>query len=205
MKKLLLATAYLFVSVTLFAQGNSDVFNREDYMSGCLESAQGLPNISAEDYCNCTYEKLLAQLTTSEINDFLTFLTPDKNQDDVMAYLMSKPKIMKIITECLQPQNNAAGNSTGAASSGNDNGFADFSDKEMKTIQKEFKKECMKGLKENPVSKDFNNKLYCDCAWDKIIRTENALDYLNNIDSEASKNLIQQVAVQCVAEQLGKE
>lgn len=203
MKKVLLYLFMSAISLNAIAQANSAAMDRQDYLTGCLETAKNLPNVPAKEYCDCTYDKLISQLSQNEIDEFLDFMASGADQDQAVAFVMSKPKIMTIIMDCMDPDNY---NSTSTASPAVNESrvkFSDLSKKEAAEIKKGFMKECQNGLKANPVSKDFNNSLYCECAWDKIISTGNAMDYFLDYESEASQQLIQKVAVKCVSEQLG--
>jgi hypothetical protein len=203
MKNLFLLISSSLLLSSVFAQPKPTAMNREDYMTGCLETAKSLPNVPAKEYCDCTYEKLISQLTEDEINDFLDFMSSGAEQDEAVAYAMSKPKIMNIIMGCLDPDNYNEKTVSGTSPAASSINFSDLSKKEVAEIKQGFMKECQNGLKANPVSKDFNNKLYCNCAWEKIINTGNAMDYFLDYESQASQDLIQKVAVQCVTEQLG--
>jgi hypothetical protein len=95
--------SFLFI-FTAFGQSKPPAMNREDYMVGCLESAKSLPNVPASEYCDCTYDQLISRLSDEEINEFLDFMATGAEQDDAIAFVMGKPKIMNIIMGCLEPK-----------------------------------------------------------------------------------------------------
>lgn len=201
-----LIAIFTLLGTSLLAQMRTTptAMNREQYMASCIETAKSIPNVPAKEYCNCTYDNLLSQLTEEEVKDFIDFTSSGAEQDEMVAYAMSKPKIMNIIMGCMDPQNYNAIAAAPANSGNPSKSTSELSKKEMSDIKKSFIKECLNGLEANPVSKDFNEKTYCECAWEKIISTDDAMNFFLDSQSQSAQELIQSVAVKCLSEQLGK-
>jgi hypothetical protein len=203
MKNLLSVLTLLLFSVLLSAQISESEFPKGEFMKGCLAQAKALPNVNPDDYCACTYYGLLNNMSKAEIQEFTDFSESQPTQDDAVAFLMGKPKLMGVIMKCMEGGDASTYGATATpkqeAQAVKMESFMD--DKEVAKIKKTYVKECLSGLKKDKTAGLIDGPEFCDCTWYKIANSSQGIMLFLSADSPETEKLIEQYALECLEEQ----
>lgn len=196
-----LLTLILFTGM-LSAQISESDFPKSEFMKGCLAQAKTMPNINPDDYCACTYYGLLNNMSVSEIQEFTDFSESQPTQEDAVAFLMGKPKLMGVIMKCMDGGDASTYIVPAPKQEAQAMKMESFMDeKEVAKIKKTYVKECLSGLKKDKTAGLIDGPEFCDCTWYKIANSSQGIMLFLSADSPETEKLIEQYALECLEEQ----